>query len=119
MRQNNSQDQKSASASVAELSRWTLKPKRRLLLTLPNLRFHVNLGFRDFSGLGMGRPEPFDVCNNLTPHVPLFVCVRGILLRQPTSRTVTSRHIGEMNEGFREYLRILQQTTQCLTAARS
>lgn len=50
----------------------------------------------------MGRPEPFDVRNNLAPHVPLFMSVRSFLFCQPTSRTVASRHIGEIDERFRK-----------------
>ena len=69
-------------------------PKSRLLLTLPYPHFHINLGFCDLSCLGMGRPEPFDIRNYLTPHIPLFMSVCSFLLCQSTSGTVASRHGG-------------------------
>ena len=59
----------------------------------------------------MGRPESFDVCDNLAPHVPLFMGIGGFILGQPTSRTVASRHFGEMDGVSQES--IVQQPTGC------
>ena len=87
--------------------------KRGTLLTLPHLRFHVNLGLCNLSRLSMRRPEPFDICDNLAPHVSFFMCVRGFLFCQPISRTIASRHVGEMDERFRKEsddLRLEQST---------
>ena len=66
--------------------------KGELLLTLAHFGLHVNLSLCDFSGLGVSGPQPFDVSNNLAPHIPFFMCVSGFFFGQPISRAIASSH---------------------------
>ena len=51
--------------------------KGKLLLTLAHPGLHVNLRLCVFSRLGMSGPKPFDVSDNLAPHISFFMCVCG------------------------------------------
>ena len=67
--------------------------KGELLLTLAHLGLHVNLSLCDLSGLGMGGPKPFDVSDDLAPHIPFLMGVCGFFFGQPISRAIASCHV--------------------------
>ena len=40
----------------------------------------------------MSGPEPFDVSDNLAPHIAFFMCIGGFFFGQPISRAIASGH---------------------------
>ena len=72
--------------------------KGEALLTLAHLSLHVNLSLCDLSCLGMSGPEPFDVGDDLTPHISFFMCVCGIFFGQAIPRATARRHVDGVAE---------------------
>ena len=47
----------------------------------------------------MSGPEPFDVSDDLAPHIAFFMCIGGFFFGQPISRAIASRHFDRVG-GF-------------------
>ena len=70
-----------------------------MLLTLAHSGLHVNLSLCILRRLEMSGLEPFDVGDNLAPHISFFMRVSGFFFGQPISRATASRHVLKERSG--------------------
>lgn len=65
------------------------------ILTFAHLRLQFDLGLCNFSGPRVSCPQPLDISDYLTPHIPFLVRITRVILDKGPSRPIARRHCEE------------------------